>query len=160
MPEAILVSACLLGLDTRYSGQTKRNQQVIDYLREQQLIPIPVCPEQLAGLPTPRPATQFSAGDGHAVLEGSGQVCNQHGEDLSEVFRHGAEQTLLLARLSGCRRAILKERSPSCGIKQIYRQGELCSGMGVAAAKLQQAEIELFSEEQLPEHDQPTGEQA
>jgi hypothetical protein len=69
-PQAILVSACLLGLPTRYDGRAKHNQKALDYLRQCGMIPVPVCPEQLAGLATPRPMTFFACGDGTDVLDG------------------------------------------------------------------------------------------
>jgi len=150
MPKVVLVSACLLGLNTRYSGQTKYNAKVASYLEQAELIPIPVCPEQLAGLPTPRPATEFQRGDGLDVLEGSGQVLNRLGTDVTDLFRKGAAETLKIAKLTGCDTAILKERSPSCGVNWIYRQGILLSGSGVAAACLKLHQIDIFSEEELP----------
>ena len=67
----ILVSACLLGLPTRYDGKSKRSEKVLDYLQREKLTPIPVCPEQLAGMTTPRDKTFFKAGDGQTVLTGT-----------------------------------------------------------------------------------------
>ena len=150
MPKVVLISACLLGLNTRYSGQTKYNAKVASYLEQAGLIPIPVCPEQLAGLPTPRPATEFQCGEGLDVLEGSGQVLNRLGDDVTELFRKGATETLKIVKLTGCNTAILKERSPSCGVNWIYRQGVLVAGSGVTAACLRQQQIDIFSEEELP----------
>ena len=75
----ILVSACLLGLLTRFDGASKRHEPALQFIREQGLVPIPVCPEQLAGLPTPRPSTRFACGDGAAVLDGTGKVINAEG---------------------------------------------------------------------------------
>ena len=86
MFKPILVSACLLGLQTRYNGQSKRHQKVLDYLEQQGLCPIPVCPEQLAGLPTPREQSCFHNGDGIAVLNGSGRVVSASGELMNEAF--------------------------------------------------------------------------
>jgi uncharacterized protein YbbK (DUF523 family) len=151
MSKAILVSACLLGLNTRYSGQTKYNPRVVEFLHQHGYLPIPVCPEQLAGLPTPRPATEFTVGDGHSVLNGKGQLTTQTGDDVSSQLCNGAKETLKIAALTGCTIAILKERSPSCGVHWIYRQGELQSGSGVAAALLQQQQIRVLSEEDLGE---------
>ncbi len=145
----ILVSACLLGLATRYDGGAKRNEKVLSYLRERNLIPIPVCPEQLAGMPTPRPATCFAAGDGAAVLDGSGQVINREGAVMNQVFLKGAVETMKVARLSGCTQALLKERSPSCGVHQIYQGERKISGQGVAAALLQRNGLQVYSEEDL-----------
>lgn len=149
MPRPILVSACLLGLNTRYDGQTKGNAKVLAYLTANEMLPIPVCPEQLAGLPTPRPATCFAAGDGVAVLAGAGAMINRQGERMDEAFRRGARETLNVARLTGCREALLKERSPSCGVHQIYLGNRRVAGSGVASALLEQAGIKIISEEDL-----------
>jgi uncharacterized protein YbbK (DUF523 family) len=149
MSRPILVSACLLGLSTRYDGQAKGNAKVLDYLTANDRLPIPVCPEQLAGLPTPRPATCFAEGDGVAVLAGAGAMVNRQGERMDEAFRRGARETLYIARLTGCREALLKERSPSCGVHRVYLGNQLVAGSGVASALLEQAGIKIISEADL-----------
>lgn len=146
----ILVSACLLGLCTRYDGRSKAKPKVADYLRRNELIPVPVCPEQLAGLPTPRAQTRFLRGDGGAVLDGCGTVATGEGTVMNETFLKGAIETLKVARLAGCRQALLKERSPSCGVHQIHRGGEIVPGRGVTAALLERNGLTLLSEEDLP----------
>jgi uncharacterized protein YbbK (DUF523 family) len=145
----ILVSACLLGLQTRYDGKTKANPKVLEFLGNADLIPIPVCPEQLAGLPTPRRQTRFLQGDGGAVLDGTGTVATIEGEVMSEIFLKGAVETIKIARFAGCRQALLKERSPSCGVHRIHRGKEIVDGRGVTAALLERNGIEIFSEEDL-----------
>lgn len=150
MKEPILVSACLLGLPTRYDGTAKRNQAVIDWLAREKLIPIPVCPEQLAGLPTPREKTRFSCGDGRAVVAGNGEVATFSGQPMNEPFLRGAHTALRIARITGCQRALFKERSPSCGVHQIHRNEEMVAGVGVTTALLIDAGISVQSEENLP----------
>jgi uncharacterized protein YbbK (DUF523 family) len=150
MREPILVSACLLGLPTRYDGTAKRKQAVLDWLEREQLLPIPVCPEQLAGLPTPREKTRFGRGDGRAVVAGSGEVVTFAGQPMNEFFLRGARETLRIARLTGCRRALLKERSPSCGVHQIHLNEAIVPGVGVATALLSDAGIAVLSETDLP----------
>jgi len=145
----ILVSACLLGLPTRYDGKSKRSQKVLDYLRLEGLIPVPVCPEQLAGMTTPRERTYFRCGDGHQVLVGQGEVVSASGISMNEVFCRGASLALQIARLSDCHRALLKERSPSCGVHQIHLGDQTVQGTGVTAARLSEAGIEVISEEDL-----------
>lgn len=145
----VLISACLLGLLTRYDGTAKRHQKVLDYLEEEKLLPVPVCPEQLAGLPTPRPATRFCSGDGESVLDGTGKVFSDRGEPMNEIFLRGAVETMKIARLSGCRQALLKERSPSCGVHRIRRGDEVVEGKGVTAALLVRNGLEILSEEDL-----------
>jgi uncharacterized protein YbbK (DUF523 family) len=146
----ILVSACLLGLRTRYDGQGRRHQRVLDYLHQQDLRPVPVCPEQLAGLPTPRPPCSFQTGDGAALLDGHGVLLNADGLRLNDIFLRGALETMLLARLSGCRQALLKERSPSCGVHRVWCGGQLIAGQGVTAALLGRNGLQVISEEDLP----------
>jgi uncharacterized protein YbbK (DUF523 family) len=145
----ILVSACLLGLLTRYDGAAKRNEKVLEHLREKGLIPIPVCPEQLAGLPTPRLKTCFATGGGAEVLEGTGTVVNCEGEVMNRLFLKGAAETLKAARIAGCAEALLKERSPSCGVHRIYRGENIVVGQGVTTALLQRSGLAVFSEEDL-----------
>ena len=96
--ETILVSACLLGLPTRYDGKAKRSQEVLDYLQREQLTPIPVCPEQLAGMPTPRDKTFFQSGDGQTVLAGNGEAVAENGQSMNAIFCRGAKMTLEIAR--------------------------------------------------------------
>jgi len=149
MRETILVSACLLGLNTRYNGERRVHPEVEAFLDSRRLLPIPVCPEQLGGLPTPRPSAAFSRGDGEALLAGSGELQDEHGKRLNEVFLRGAEETLRVALLTGCSRALLKERSPSCGCRSVHRNGTLVSGIGVTAALLQRHAIMIMSEEDI-----------
>lgn len=149
MSGAILVSACLLGLPTRYDGCSKEDTGVLTYLQQQGLIPIPVCPEQLGGLPTPRPPAQLSSPDGHAVLHDNARVRTDNNQDVTAAFRQGALAALAVAQRCGCRRALLKERSPSCGVHVVY-QGDLpVAGRGVTAALLQEHGLQLQSEADL-----------
>ncbi|NCO52403.1 MAG: DUF523 domain-containing protein, partial [Deltaproteobacteria bacterium] len=90
------------------------NQRVVDYLSAHKLQAIPVCPEQLAGLPTPRPKARFTQNDGHSYLQQQAQLHDEFGRDVGPIFLHGAQETLKIARFCGCNSAILKERSPSC----------------------------------------------
>jgi len=147
--KTILVSSCLLGLDSRYNGVCKKNKFVLDFLAAGNWTIVPVCPEQLAGLPTPRPATQFSEGDGASILKGNGKVVNSNHETMTDTFVKGAEQTLQIAKLNDCTQAILKERSPSCGVHEIYRNNNIVQGSGVAAAMLSLHGVSVFSEDDL-----------
>jgi uncharacterized protein YbbK (DUF523 family) len=153
MPEPILVSACLLGLQTRYDGTCKGSAGVRAWLQREQLLPVPVCPEQLAGLPTPRERTRFTRGDGTAVVAGTGTVATFAGQPMNERFLHGAREVLHIARLTGCRRALLKERSPSCGVHQIHCGDRLIAGVGVTTALLIEAGVAVQSETDLPAAD-------
>ena len=147
--KTILVSACLLGLATRYDGKTKRSEAVIDYLQRNNLTPIPVCPEQLAGMSTPREKTFFLSGDGRDVLTQQGSVVSASGQSMNDVFCRGAKMVLQIAQLSNCQQALLKERSPSCGVHQIYLGDECVKGAGVTTALLINEGLEVISEEDL-----------
>ena len=118
----LLVSACLLGVACRYDGASKGlSEDVLRELMARHTL-VPVCPEQLGGLPTPRlPSERIGA-----------QVVMKDGTDVTAAYRRGAEEALRLARLFGCRRAVLKERSPSCGSGTIYDgsfSGRLTGGL-------------------------------
>lgn len=130
-----LVSACLLGLCTRYDGRCKKNGACLDALAGRPYLPI--CPEQLGDLPTPRPAASILGGNGHDVLAARARVLDIHGRDLSAAFIRGARMTLALARMQRIELALLKADSPSCGSE--------APGIGVAAALLAQAGIRIIS---------------
>mgnify|MGYP000923949781 CR=1 FL=1 len=106
--ENILISACLLGLYCRYDGKIKRLNTVDELIDKYNLIPL--CPEIMGGLGTPRNPAEIS-GD---------KVINNLGQDVTAYFDRGAKEALKLARLFNCKYAILKERSPSCGYGKIY----------------------------------------
>lgn len=144
MKDRVLVSACLLGLGCRYDGGSRGPIDI-----PEDICPVPLCPEQLGGLPTPRPSARLRGGDGRAVLEGRARVVNVMGEDVTDAFLRGAREALALCRLLGIKKAILKERSPSCGVRQVWIGDELKEGRGVLAALLEQAGIELMSSEDL-----------
>lgn len=149
MDEPVLVSACLLGLNTRYDGTSKRDAHVDRTLADRHWLPVPVCPEQLGGLSTPRPPACIVAGDAAGVWSGQAAVIDANGTTTTPAFIRGAQMTLAIARRTGCRRALLKERSPSCGVHQVYRRGQPTPGRGVTAELLQREGLELLSEEDL-----------
>lgn len=130
----ILVSACLCGTNCKYSGGNNLNSEVLQLLAEGKAIP--VCPEQLGGLATPRPTAEISGGTGEDVLEGRAEVRTSSGVDVTDNFTRGARETLSIAKAAGVREAILKAKSPSCGCGLIYDgtfSGRLVEGNGVTA---------------------------
>ncbi len=136
----ILISACLLGTPCRYDGKSKANPSIRALLQEHELIP--VCPEQLGGLPTPRPASERQ-GD---------RVLNELGMEVTGAYQRGAEEALRLAKLLDCTCAVLKERSPSCGSGWIYDgtfSGTLVPGDGLTAQRLKAAGIPVLGESQM-----------
>lgn len=147
--EPVLVSACLAGLHTRHDGCAAADARIEALVRAGRAIP--VCPEQLGGLPTPRPPAEIRGGDGGDVLAGRALVVNRAGEDVTGSFLRGAEETLRLARLAGAKTAILKARSPSCGVGAIYDgtfSGARRPGDGVTAALLRQKGVLVRTEEE------------
>ncbi len=133
----ILVSACLLGVNCRYDGTGVLTKGMTDALSKHHLIP--VCPEQLGGLMTPRtPAERVND-----------KIMTKTGEDVTENFKRGATEVLKLAKLYDCKLAILKERSPSCGYGKIYDgtfTNTLISGNGLTAELLSQNGIKVIGE--------------
>ena len=138
----ILVSTCLLGVYCRYNGERKQMDGIERLMECAELIP--VCPEILGGLPTPRPAAE-RVGD---------RVMNREGADVTEAYRRGAEETLHLAELFGAKMALLKERSPSCGMGKIHDgsfQGRIVDGSGVTAELLAAHGISVYGESCIDE---------
>ena len=138
----ILVSGCLLGVCCRYDGASKPHHGVLELAKRHELIP--VCPEQLGGLATPRPP---------AERQGS-RIIARTGADVTEQYLRGAEEALKLHRLLGCDAAVLKERSPSCGSGEIYDgafSGMLTAGDGVTAGLLKTNGISVYGESQIGE---------
>jgi uncharacterized protein YbbK (DUF523 family) len=130
----VIVSACLLGLKTRYDGGSATDDAVVDASRD--AIFIPVCPEQLGGLPTPRPRAEITQGNGAEVLGGTSRVLDELGKDISTELLNGAEAVAGIAGITGAVEAYLKEKSPSCGVETICRGGEEVEGSGVTTALL------------------------
>lgn len=141
--EPVLVSACLLGLSTRYDGGARASEALVAFAKGHRVIP--VCPEQLGGLATPRPKSTLTGGDGAAVMKGAAKVVNELGRDVTENFLRGAKQTVALARIAGARFAILKEKSPSCGVAKVYVAGSLVDGSGVTTAVLKAMGVEILA---------------
>lgn len=138
----LLVSRCLLGEPCRYDGQSKPLPRLEELLQAGHQL-VPVCPEVLGGLPTPRPP---------AEPQPDGRVCCAGGQDVTAAFRLGAERTLELALDQGCQAALLKENSPSCGCGQVYSgdfSRTLVAGSGVAARLLEEHGLPVYGESQL-----------
>ena len=129
----VLISACLLGVDCKYNGSNnKLDDKIIHSLKEKYNL-IPVCPEIMGGMPTPRNPVEIS-------------------EEFTKEFEKGSEEVVKLAKLYDATIAILKENSPSCGSNYIYDgtfNHQKIKGMGIAAHKLSKENIKLFSEENV-----------
>lgn len=144
-----LVSACLLGINCSYDGLNRSNKKIIELAKREILIP--VCPEQLGGLPTPRiPPREIQGGSGEDVLDGKCKVLNKNGNDFTKEFVHGAKEVLGIAKMFGIREFISRKRSPSCGCEKIYDgtfSGRVVNGDGVTTALLKRNGIKVRSEE-------------
>lgn len=137
--EHLLISACLLGADCKYSGgNNSLPEDILRKLKEKYSL-VPVCPETAGGLSVPR--------DPSERLEN--RVVSSRGRDVTGEFRRGGEIAVSLARRFDCKKALLKERSPSCGIGEIYDgsfSGTLVQGYGVAAEMLAEAGVAVCGE--------------
>jgi uncharacterized protein YbbK (DUF523 family) len=144
-----LISACLLGLKCPWSGDDRyRNNRAVELAKFETLIP--VCPEQMGGLPTPRLLQETRGSTGDDVLNNKCRVINKNGQDVTEEFIKGAEETLKIARQFNIKEFIAKSRSPSCGCGQIYDgtfSGKLIDGDGVTTVLLRRNGLIIIPEE-------------
>jgi uncharacterized protein YbbK (DUF523 family) len=140
----IVVSACLVGVNCRHDGGNQCNARIKRLLKGKKFVPL--CPEQLGGLPTPRSPSQITRGNGAEVIARRSQVMSFEGKDVTRQFLKGAREALRITKLSGATRAILKERSPACGVNYIYHGKKLVKGMGVFTALLLREGIEVRDE--------------
>lgn len=145
----ILVSACLLGINCKYNGNNNKNEKVIKHLNGKLFIPI--CPEQLGGMPTPRHPCEIIHNGGLDKKECI-KVINNQNKDKTQKFINGANESLKIAKLYNCKKAILKEGSPSCGSNYIY-DGSFTSskinGEGITTSLLKKNGIKVISENEL-----------
>lgn len=138
----ILVSACLLGVDCKYNGKNNLNLEVLEFLKDKEYIP--VCPEQLGGLMTPRKPAEIR----------KGKVISNEGVDVTQEFEKGARETLKIKEIFNAKFAVLKEGSPSCGSSMIYNgkfEGKKIEGKGITAKLLEENGVKVCSEENLKE---------
>lgn len=144
-----IVSACLTGIDCMWNGKSKPCQKVIDLVKQGKAIP--VCPEQLGGVKTPRIPQEIQGGTGEDVSNGKCKVVNKNGEDVTQQFIKGAEEALKIAKLVNAKEFIAKSKSPSCGCGLTYDgtfSGKLIKGDGVATAFLKKNGIKVVNEKE------------
>jgi len=146
-----LISACLLGVKCAWNGDSRyKNNRAVQLSKLEPLIPI--CPEQLGGLPTPRVPQEIQGGTGEDILNGKCKVINKDGKDVTKEFIKGAEETLKIACQLNIDEFIAKSKSPSCGCGQIYDgkfRGKVIDGDGVTTALLKRNGIKIIQEEDL-----------
>ena len=144
-----IISACLCGVNCKYSGKNNLNDRCMKLFREGKAVL--VCPEQLGGLPTPRNPVELN-NTASEVINGNGKAISDQGEDVTKQFLDGAYETLKIARELGATRAILKEGSPSCGSNFVYDgtfTGNKIKGKGITAQLLEDEGMLVFSDEDL-----------
>ena len=140
----VLISACLLGDNVKYSGGNNLTPELVTMLEKYNVKIVKICPECFAGLPIPRVPSEIR----------EDKVFSKDGRDITEEFLSGAEKTYQIAKIKRVDFAILKERSPSCGSSYIYDgsfSGKVIEGQGLTAKKLSKENIIIFSEENLEE---------
>ena len=146
MKKKVLISACLLGKNCRYDeGHSLSNE-----LNEADLDWIPVCPEEAGGLGTPRPAAEMQE-DAEKIIKSKGSIININRQDVTQNFIKGAEESLEMGLMNGVEFAILKSRSPSCGMGQIYDgtfTGTVKQGDGIFAHLCMKAGIACISSDE------------
>lgn len=136
----VLVSACLVGRNCKYSGGNNYSQKVMDFLKDKEVIE--VCPEVLAGMSIPRPRVEIL----------NGKLIDEFGNDVDEKYRNGVAKALKQIEGQDIDLAILQSRSPTCGVKQIYDgtfSGKLLDGQGVLAEALIKAGYKVMDLEDL-----------
>ncbi|MDO4834466.1 MAG: DUF523 domain-containing protein [Bacillota bacterium] len=136
----IMVSACLMGENVKYSGGNNLNERVIDYVSGHDVIA--VCPEVMGGLPVPRAPGEIR----------DGIVINEDGTSVDSRYRAGAAKALETAKREGVELVILQPRSPSCGVQQIYDgtfSGRKIKGSGVFAQLLKDNGFRVMDADEL-----------
>ena len=139
--ERILISACLVGDNVKYDGGNNKNPLISKLLEKYELVPF--CPEVEGGLPIPR----------HPCEQRGEQVVNDLDEDKTDEFNKGADLALNICLYLKITKAILKERSPSCGVHSIYDgtfSHKVIDGSGVTATLLKRKGIEVYNENEIP----------
>ncbi|MGI6188404.1 MAG: DUF523 domain-containing protein [Clostridiales bacterium] len=143
----LLVSACLVGINCKYNGGNNYVPEIADLVKQGKAVPL--CPEQLGGLPTPRIPVEIKGGSAEDVLKGTAVVIRKDGTDVTSNFIKGAIEVLRFCKDNGIELAILKSRSPSCGKGSIYDgtfSGRLIDGDGIAAYMLMDNGIHVITE--------------
>lgn len=138
-----MVSACLVGINCRYDGKNTLDEKLAELVRQGRAIPL--CPEVLGGLPTPRDSCEIQASE-----DGRRTVMSREGTDCTAAYNEGARRTLEICRIAGIKKAVLQQRSPSCGCGLIYDgtfSGRLIEGNGITTGLLTANGIDVYTAE-------------
>jgi len=152
MAEPIIISACLVGIGCRYDGQSKVAEPLLRFCQRHKIVLLPLCPEQLGGLPTPRSPACFRDGDGKSVINAKAALYDLDGREVSPFFLAGARQALKICRLNSSRHAIFQDRSPSCGVHEIYLGNELIPGSGVTTTLFRLNGMAVWTVDEFSRH--------
>ena len=136
-----IVSSCLAGINCRYDGKNHLNKDILDLVNKGEAIPL--CPEILGGLETPRIPCEIIGKDEFK------KVINKNGLDLTKEFLNGANKVLEVCKTLNVNKVILKSKSPSCGCGEIYDgtfSGNLIKGNGLTADLLIKNNIKVYNE--------------
>ena len=138
--EKLLISACILGINCKYNGKNNYNP-LVEKLKERYIL-IPICPEEMGGLSTPRNPSEIL----------NDKVISSAGDDVTNNFFDGANKALDIAKKENISKALLKEGSPSCGSNYIY-DGTFTktkiNGMGITARLLKNNNIKIYTEDEI-----------
>jgi uncharacterized protein YbbK (DUF523 family) len=140
-----IVSACLMGEHCRYNGEDKAHPGVTRFLHLKKYLAL--CPEMLAGWGSPRPPVEFHGGSASEVIKEKARVKDDRGRDRTASLMRGINKAVRKVVSLRIQEAILKEKSPSCGVKRVYRDGKLTRGEGLFTHRLREEGIRVKSEE-------------
>lgn len=144
----IVVSACIAGVECRYDGTSKLDENILKLVARRKAIPL--CPEMLGGRKVPREPVEIINGDGEDVLDGKAFVKDKNGNDVTKEILDGIKEFMLTIDRLGVKMVILKTKSPTCGYGKIYDgtfNNVLKDGNGVLAAALKRKGITIYTEE-------------
>jgi uncharacterized protein YbbK (DUF523 family) len=145
----IIVSSCLVGINCRYDGRHCLDEKLFSVIGQGNWVPL--CPEQLGGLSTPRPPAYIVSPEERNEHNGSSVVCNTSGDDVTAQFIRGAREVVRIASFLKIDMALMKEYSPSCGVRYIKRNGAIIGGMGITSSCLLSEGITVVSSEMWDE---------
>ena len=138
--EKLLISACILGINCKYNGKNNYNP-LVEKVKEKYIL-IPICPEEMGGLSTPRNPSEIL----------NDKVISSKGDDVTNNFFDGANKALDIVKKENISKALLKEGSPSCGSNHIY-DGTFTktkiNGMGITARLLKNNNIKIYTEDEI-----------
>jgi len=144
----VVISACLVGINCKYNNGNNYNEKVVNKLLNKELVVL-VCPEIIFGVP--RKKIWYQNGDGEDVINKrkNAKIINSDGKNVSLKLINSCKKICSVVKKYGIKEAILKERSPSCGVNFVYINNELTKGCGLLTAMLKKQKVKIISEEQI-----------